>query len=245
MFKIDLSDVEEYEDHLKTFAKRAYPFATKATLNTSAFKARSTSQDRIKRTMTTRNAFTVKSIQVDQARTLRVSRQAAIVGSTAPYMEDQEFGGTVTKRGRYGAVIPTSWAAGQGMHTQPRTKLPRGANKLANIRLAKKIRGGKTSSKRQDAFLRGLLAANVGNKFVFMPKSSTSHAAIFRVWGRRKVRGRYTGIKLKMAYSLRPGGVRVPKNPWLAPSVKEVEALMPEVYSEALRFQLQRHGLFR
>jgi len=244
MLSINFKEIKEFEADLKVFARRAYPFATKGTINGAAFGAQKAAQANVRRSMTTRNRFTERSIQVEPSRTLRVSRQAATVGSTAPYMEDQEFGGIVAKEGRYGAVIPTSWAANQE-GARPRTKLPTRANKLANIQLAKRIRTGKTS-RRQEAFLRALLAANQGDKYVLIPGGGRASTGIYRVWGRgRKVKGQYRRIKMKMVYSLRRNPVSVPATPWLGPAVVQVEPTIPRIYLRELKRQAKRHRLFR
>jgi len=99
MIKINDDDLKQFESDLKTFAKRAYPFATKNTINRGAFEAQKLYRRNADDSMIHRNKFTRQSIQVEQARTLNVSRQAATVGSIAPYMEDQEFGKNIVKKG--------------------------------------------------------------------------------------------------------------------------------------------------
>ena len=248
MFDIDVKDVKRLENELKGFKIRALPFATKATLNKAAFETQTVARQTIKEDMVNRNSFTVRSIQVDQARTLNIKAQSSIVGSTADYMETQEFGGVTDHLGKHDTVIPTSWAAGQGMKAKPRTRLPRKANNLRNIKLGDKIRRGRSTgnmSRRQAAFLRGLLAARQGNKFVFIPGGTDASSGIYRVWGRNKVKGQYRGIKLRMAYRLKDEGSAIPRNPWLKPAVDVVAPQMQRFYGEALAFQLKRHGLFR
>ncbi len=113
MLSVDDKEIKRFERDLKTFASRAYPFATKATINTAAFETQKVARKRIRRIMTLRNKFTRQSIQVEQARGLNVNTQAAVVGSTQDYMETQEFGGTVRRRGKEGVPIKTSFSAVQ------------------------------------------------------------------------------------------------------------------------------------
>lgn len=246
MFQIDDKNIKRLERELSEFASKALPFATRKTLNDTAFAAQRIAKADVRNDLTLRNRFTEQSIQVQQERReLNIRKQQATVGSIADYMEDQEFGAVVGKPGKYGAVIPTSWAAGQEGQ-QPRTRLPKAANKLANIRLRKRLKRGKLASRRQEAFLRGLLAANEGDRYVFIPagEGGTS-SGIYRVWGRRRRKGRYTRIKLKMVYSMRRRPSVIPKKPWLAPAVAEASRMLPAFYADALRFQLRRHGLFK
>lgn len=244
MIAVDMSRIKDLEEDLKRFSNKAVPIANQFAINAGAFKTREASQKVIKSRMTTRNQFTVRSVLVEKSkRTLNIKQQESVVGSVAPYMETQEFGGKTSAGGAHQAVIPTGWSAGQEGQ-RPRTRVPRRANKLANIRLGTKIRAG-TRSRKQDAFLRGLLAAREGQKFVAIDDSGGSSTAIYRVWGRAKRRGQFTRIKLKMVWSMRRSPARIPATPWLAPGVAEVVPKMPGIYAEALEFQVKRMKMFR
>ena len=243
MFGINTREIWKLERDLETFAERAIPFATKATVNTTAFQAQAAARSLIHREMINRaNAdFTARSVQVDKARGLRIDTQAAFVGSTAPYMETQEFGGTTDHRGSNKTVLPTSFSAGQGS-SKVRTKLPTRTNELANIRLGKKIKGA--VSRRQGAFLRGLLAVRGGNKYVHIPSGEGASSGIYRVWGTEKKNGSFRNVNMRMVYSFRRNAVRIPATPWLKPSVDQVTPLIPLNYRDALIFQRNRLGLF-
>jgi len=235
MFKIDTSDIALLEGDLKRFASRAYPFASKNTLNTSAFTAQKNWRGHIGEKLVTRNAFTKRSIQVEQTRTLNVRRQEAVVGSTADYMENQEFGGIKHKRGAEGVAIATSYASGEGEGARPRKKLPRKPNKLVNIRLQRK--GKVHASRKQKNLIAIQQAAEGGNKYVFLDLGRTK--GIFKVvGGKRKP-------KIKMVYSFRQQSVVIPKTPTLAPAIAETEKQMPAIYKKSLEFQLERLGLFK
>lgn len=234
MFEINDKQIKKLESDLKTFASQSLPFATRKTLNDAAFQTQRIAKADIERSMVLRNRFTLQSIRVDQARGLSIRQQAAIVGSTADYMADQEFGATETARGSQGVAIPTSYSAGQAENAQPRTRLPRKPNKLQNIRLKNRGSGSMTRKQRNLIAIQG--AAESGNKFVFLNLGRTK--GIFRVvGGKRKP-------KIKMVYDLSRKSVRIPANPWLRPSYNEAARMVPAFYADALRFQLKRRGLF-
>lgn len=234
MFAIDDRNIKNMERDLKTFASKALPFATRNTVNGAAFAAQKIAKTDVRESMVTRNRFTEQSIRVEQTRTLRVSQQAAIVGSIADYMEDQEFGATKVKTGKEGVAIATSYSAGQEGQ-QPRTRLPRKPNKMVNIQLRKRKRKG--SSRKQRNIVSIQQAKATGNKYVFLETHRTK--GIFKVMGsKRKPR-------IKMVWNMSRQSVVIPKNPWLAPSVVKTEAKIPELYAKSLRFQLKRNNLFR
>ena len=234
MIGVDDKEIKEFEKDLKAFAHRAYPFATKNTLNKSAFHAQGLARNGIDAKMIQRNKFTKQSIQVDQARTLNVNRQSASVGSIADYMEDQEFGTTKRKQGKEGVSIATGYAAGnQGQ--QPRMRLPRKANKMENIKLRRQRKRG--SNRKQQNIIAIRQAATSGRKYVFLDLGRTK--GIFKVIGGKR------RPKIKMVHDMSRDSVVIPSNPWLKPAVDATRLVMPEFYRDALVFQLKRQGLFR
>ena len=235
MIKINDEELKQFESDLKTFASRAYPFATKATVNRAAFEARKVAQGNVREKMITRNKFSVGSIRVETTRTLNVSRQEATVGSIAGYMADQEFGTTKTKRGKQGVSIPTSVSSGEGEGAQPRQRLPRVPNRLANIRLSRK--SPKARSRKQENFLRIQNAVKTGRKFIFL--DLRRHPGIYKVTGGKR------NPSIKLMHDMSKKSVTIPRNPWLAPAVRTVEERVPQFYKEALIFQLKRRNLFK
>ena len=234
MFKLNDRDIQEFEKDLKTFADRAYPFATKATLNRGAFETQKIARKDIRVKMVTRNKFTEQSVQVEQARTLNVNRQAATVGSIADYMEKQEFGGMERRGGSEGVAIATGYSAGQEGQ-QPRTRVPRKGNKLQNIRLQNRRTKGKTRQQRNLIAIQQ--AATTSNKFVFLDLGRRK--GIFKVTGGKR------NPRIKMVHDLTRQTIRIPRNPWLKPAVDRVQVLMPGFYKDALIFQLKRNNLFQ
>ena len=233
MIKADFSEIKELEKDLKTFAAKAYPFATKSTLNGAAWKARGFAQSNIKRSFVLRNKFTEGSVRVDQARTLRVSRQEAVVGTIAGYLEAQEHGAVKTRQGGVGVPIPTSYAAGQSPGSRPRSRLITRRNKLSNIDLGSK-RAGK-----QDVLLKVRQAVESNKRVIF------HYDSLLRVVGGRRgtKRGWPKGARLRRIYNLSRPSIVIPKSPWMAPAAQETEKLIPGLYLEALRFQARRHRL--
>jgi len=233
MFKIDTREIKKMGSDLKTFGRWAYPFASKNTVNRSAFEAQRNAREIVSSNMTLRNKHTLRTIQVEQTHTLNVSRQEAIVGSTADYMEDQEFGGRKVKTGKEGVSITTSYAAGQGLNAQPRTRAASKPNKMANIQLRKRRTKG---NQKQRNLVVIKQAAESGSKYVFLELGRRQ--GIFKVIGGKR------RPRIKMVHDLSHKSVDIPKNPWLAPAVKRTEARIPEFYAKSLEFQLKRLGLF-
>ena len=236
MIKIDDSDIKKYERDLKTFARRAYPFATKQTVNAAAWQGRQDVQSHLGRDMVLRNKWTQQSIRVEQTRTLHVRKQMALMGSIEPYMERQEFGGTVTKKGQEGVPIPTSYAAGQPMSQKPRTKLPTKRHRMENIKLRQRA-GGRSLSRKQRNLVAMKQAARSKSKLVFLDLGETK--GIFRVLGPPK------RPRVKMVYDLSRSETRTPRNPWLAPSVARTIPKIPQIYLDALKFQIERQQIFK
>jgi len=235
MFRISDKEIKQLEGDLKAFAHRALPFATKNTLNTAAFQARTLIQRDIDVKLISRNRFTKQSIRVEQARTLVIPRQAAIVGSIAPYMEDQEFGAVKVSKGKQGVPIATSYAAGQGQDVQPRTRLPRKANTMATIQLRRRRRKG--SSRKQRNLIAIKDAATTGRKYVFLDLGRRQ--GIFKVTGSKRL------PKIKMVWDMTRRSVVIPKNPIIKPAFDTVVQRIPTIYRDSIIFQLKRQGLFK
>lgn len=233
MIRLDDKQIKRYENLLKGFAHEAMPYATRFALNKAGFELRKDWQDVIENKMVTRNKWTKGSIRVQQTRSLNPSAQRVTVGSVADYMADQEFGTTIRKSGKQGIPIATSYSAGQGESTKPRTRLPRKPNKIQNIQLRdrRRVTGNR---KRQNAAA-VQMAAQSKNKFVYLDTGKTQ--GLFKiVGGKRKPR-------VKMVYDLSRKAVTLPANPTLRPALQRTTPKLPQFYYDALRYQLQRRGL--
>jgi hypothetical protein len=232
---IDDEQIKQYESDLKTFADRAYPFATKNTLNQAAFSAREGYVANARGSMQLRNKFTERSMRVEPVRGLNVNMQRAIVGSTADYMEVQEFGGIKRKGGKTGVPIATSVASGEGEGVQPRRRMVPRSRRLGNIALRNKR--VKALSKKRKNFIKVKETAKSGRKFVFLDHEK--HPGIYRITG---------GVRrpqVKLVWDMSKESVVIPRNPMLAPAVKDAERVMPFLYQESLEFQMKRQGLFK
>jgi len=217
MLEINSREIYKLEKKLGRIASRSLPFAIRKTLNDAAFQTRLEAQKTIGEKMTLRNRWTQRQVAVERAAGLDIRRMYSVVGGTVDYLATQEFGGTTS------GPIATSYSAGQG-RAPKRTRLPRKPNKMRNIQLkAKSRRGGR---KAQNA-----AAVRSGERFVFLDLGRRK--GIFRIIGKRRPR-------IEMVWSIERGTRRIPRNPWLAPSMKTIQQRVPEYYAKALRFQLKR-----
>jgi hypothetical protein len=230
MLDVTRTEIKRLEDKLERVAKKSIPFASRFALNGTAFDARKRAQENIREKMVTRNKFTERSIRVEQTRTLDVRRQAAVVGSVAPYMEDAEFGAVKRKKGKHGVPIPTTVASGEGEGTQPRRRVPRRPNRLQNIRL--QDRRGTGMSRRQQIVAQIKQAAQSGQRFVFLDLQRRE--GVYRVTGGKRA------PRIKMIYDLSRPSVVIPKTPTIIPAAIDAARKLPERYRDALRFQLKR-----
>ena len=228
---IDAAKVRMFEARLAQFRKGAFPVATRQTLNAVAFKARALAQENIREKMVERNSYTRNSIRVEKAVGSDVSAQFSRVGSVADYMDEQEFGGTKTKKGKEGTPIATGYSAGQAGQ-RPRTRLPRRANTLRAIQLLGGGRIGDTSRQRNAISVRRAEP----NSFVFL--ESWRFKGLFRVVGKGRRRA------VRMVHDLSRESVSIPKRPWLGPAVDAATVAIPRLYLSALRDQCARIGFF-
>lgn len=228
MLTFDDRDLKRLDADLKTFAERAYPFATRNTLNVAAFDVQNVSRIMVRRRMVLRNTNTIRSIQVEKAKGLNVRNQMALVGSTEDYMEQQEFGSV-----RDNPTITTGYAAGQ-MGRDPRTRFARPKNKMRNINLRNKAKRGKNRKQRNLIAIRE--ARGTGSPFVYLELQRTK--GIFRVIGGKR------NTKIKMVHDMTRRSVVVPANPWLRPAVDVVQKRLHVIHRQSLEFQARRHGLF-
>ena len=142
---MDDRDVKRFARDLRAMRERAYPFATRATLNSAAFDAQNNYRRNASQRLTLRNNWTRQSIQVDKARTLRVSRQAATVGIVAPYLEKQEFAGTERGEGK-SQPLATNESANIARNVRPRERLPTKRNLRRNVSLLRTRKGANQNS---------------------------------------------------------------------------------------------------
>lgn len=235
---LDIKDVRRFEGYLKTFNRRAIPFANRNALNDTAFDARREAIAGINKKFTTRNKWTVKSIRVNKAVGTNVRTMRAETGSTLGYMADQEFGGTKKPKKGKSVAIQTGYSSGEGNAARPRKRLPRKANKMANIAL-KRGRKGKNSRQRNAIAVRS--AAKSGRKYVYLSGlRGKKKSGIFRVLGGKKK----PSVSRSMVADLSQGSVKIKRKPWLAPAAMKAGSKMQKNYSKRLQEQVKRHRLF-
>ena len=235
---IETKAIKLFESQLKAYKERAMPFATKAAINAYAFETQKKAKEIIHKKMILRNKFTERSIQVQKTNSLKIDEQESRVGSTQEYMREQEQGTTKVKKGKHGVVIPTSFSAGQAESAKPRTKTPRGRFKMSTITIQRQRKHWK--SKKQANAVAIKQALKRGNQFIYLELGTKK--GIFYIKGNAKTS---KISKLKMLYDLSHSSVRVPKHEWLKPAVAHTERRMGAIYFKALKFQLERHNLFK
>ena len=227
---IDTKNFKQLEKILKKYRKKALPFAQKNTLNTAAFDTMKNAKKVIKKKFINRNKWTINSVRVNKVRGLNTKTMKSSVGSLQEYMATQEFGGTKTK-----PAIQTSYSSGEGESAKPRKKLPRRANKLANIQLRNRRRKGKSA--RQKNFIAVREAAKSGDKYVYLERLKRNKKGIFKVIGGKR------RPRVKMVADLSRQSVKIKRRPWLQPSVKRTGKNMKSIYVDKLKEQVVRHGL--
>jgi hypothetical protein len=242
MISLDTKEVKDLADDLRKLNERGLAFATREAINQTAWKARQFAHRNIDQKMVQRNRWTKGSVRVEKARSLRISAQEAAVGSTESYMETQEFGGTERAQGKHGVPIPTSYSAGQ-MGAKPRTRLPRRANRLPNIQLARsrsfKMLG---KNRRQRVIVAIQMAVQSGKKYVYLESSRRRKKGIYKILGgdRTEKRGWPDGMRIRMVYDLTLRTIRVNQNKWLTPAALVATLRTEDHFRRALMFQLKR-----
>lgn len=224
MFSIDDRDLKKLEKRLRTLNSKGLPFATREVLNKLAFESRRESQQLITREMVLRNKYTVNSIRVDRARGSNIAAQQSTVGSVADYMDEQEHGGVKNRKQGRSVGIPTSFSAGLGRGMRPRTRLPRGIYKMANIALRRGVRRG-VNQKQQNAIN---IATSLGG-FTYLDLGR--RRGIFKI----DKKGNPT-----MVHDLTRASVKIPATKWMQRSVDRVLPKRVDYYRTALEFQLAR-----
>lgn len=233
MIQFDDREIVRFEHMLRTFADRAFPFATRNTINDAAFETMRKGKRNLQRDRILKSPFSKKSIRVTPERVeLNVSRQQAVVGSIADHLEKLEFGNTRVG-GRHGVPIQTSFAAGQEGRN-PRTRLVTEANLRSNINLSGRATRG--MSKKQKNAMRVKRAARSANKYVFL--ETDRGAGIFFVSGGGR------DIEVKMVWDLSRPTVVIQPYPWLEPAFEEATLMLPKFYRDRLEQQLVRRRLF-
>lgn len=237
--------MRQLESDLNKLSKKALPFAIRNTLNDVAFVVMPDAKATIDRKMTLRNRWTLRNVRVGKvAGGMDIDKMRSTVGSPLPYLAVQEEGGTEVARGKHGVPIPTSYAAGQE-GAQPRTRLVRKANRLANIVLPNRWRAGGSSTSAR--LVRAAHhAIRTGQRYIYAEFRGGKGKGIYKVVGGRRnnASGWPQGAKLKMIHSLDHKVVKIPPRPWLIGSTKRGTAKINDIYIDKLLEQIRRHHIF-
>jgi hypothetical protein len=217
---------------LERYAKKAIPHATRNYVNSAAFAAQKEWKGQIKRTFTTRNQYTERSIRVEKAQGLNVRTMSARVGSVAEYMGTQEDGGTVKgKSGR--KPIPGPVAAGMAPGAN-RTRLVRRSNWLGRLQ-APSVNATGSRKQRNAAALR--VARAQGKKVALLERPSGGKGLFQISGGKRK-------IKTRLLWDLSRSSVRVEPAPTLQRTLKRISPRLPMMAKVAVVEQMKRNRLF-
>ncbi|HET7545162.1 MAG TPA: hypothetical protein VFK05_35095 [Polyangiaceae bacterium] len=227
MITVELKGAEKMVGDLAQMREKAVPYAIKNALNTAAFETRSIWQREIKSAFVNRNAFTQRSIFVEQATTAKLE---ARVGSQAPYMAVQETGGTVT--GRSGRKpIPGPVAAGQapGSH---RTRLVRARFRLGAIQVAHPALSG--DRKRRNAI--AISTARKQGKSLVLLTRPNGGKGLFVIGAGKTFAPRFL-------WNVSRSSVHVRAEPTLERSLAAVKPKLDHMMEASLNEQMQRFNI--
>jgi hypothetical protein len=234
MVTVDTREFRKLEKDLRTFASKAIPHAVRNSLSTSAFQARAEWQDQIKRSFTLRNKFTERSIRVEKATGFEVRRMVSVVGSVAPYMERQEFGG-IEHANRGIKAIPGPSAAGQAPGTK-RTRLVRATARLGRINVKRGALRRTGGSPKQRNLVALLQARRAGRKHALLERKNGGRGLFLITGTKRKIRTR-------LLYDVSKSQVTVPAEPTLQRTLKAIEPKLERIHKDAFLFQLRKHRI--
>lgn len=223
---VNVAEIRQFERKLRDLNRRGIAFAETETINRAAFGTQKGARQNIENNMITRNTWTTRSVMVRKA---SLTRQEAVVGSTQPYMEDQELGATEHARGKHGVAIPTAVASGEGRGANPRRKLVRKPNRVSSISLTQRNR---SATRKQRNAIAIKEAVSSGRRYVMLELQRRK--GIFRVYGGKR------RPRIEMIQDLSRKSIRIPRNPWLMPAAAAQGGQLPRYYAEALSRQLAR-----
>jgi len=233
----DWSQARKFASQLKAYTDRGYPHAVANTLNSIAFQGRTEARKSIGRKMILRpggGRWVLSSVRVQKAKPFKHS-SFAVLGSTMPELERQEFGGTERATGK-GLAIATGESSGEGRAPVPRKRLPRVPWRMRNIALKR------TGSKNQRgtgrrAAVKARIAEGAKSGKPFYLDLGQGRRGIFRAEGSN------ANARIIMLHDLSRKWVRIPPRPWLNPALDVVLPRMLPTYVRHLQKQLVRHRI--
>jgi len=210
----EANELKELQKDLKQFGEREFAVINGMALNKTAFETMLEYKKITKRNFTLRNKFTISSIRFQKVKGFQ--NQFSETGSIAPFMEDQEFGHTKTKKGKKGVGIPTTTASNESIGARPRQKVVPRPKRKGSIRLFRSRIKSKTRVQHVVATVKAA-AGKRGNTFVYLPRLGKMTQGIYRIAGSKK------NPKIRLIYDLSRTSVRIPKSPGLRISVNRIE----------------------
>ena len=230
MLKVQVTGAKEMLEDLRTFRKKAVPYAARDTVNSAAFETRRIWSDEIRRTMTTRNQFVANTaLRVDKATLGKIETIQSKVGTIFEDMPRQEFGATVSGRSGHKG-IPGPAAAGQAPGGR-RFRPVRGANRLSAIRAFHDAKGATRQQRNAVAIA---MAKRRGMKHVVLERPKGGKGVFAIGGGKRKTTTR-------LVWDVSRKSVRIEPHPTLGPALKRIEPQMPRLMEASLLKQLRFH----
>jgi hypothetical protein len=241
--EMDKRPIEQLENDLDRFGKRALPYAVRDTLNSAAYYTSVEAKENIGRQFIERNAFTRRSVQYRKTFSKDISRMESSAGSVQEYLRRQEEGFVESSSGKHGVSIPTSAAAGQ-IGARKRTRRLQKKNWMSSIHLRSSRSKG---TGRTVAAVR--LAVQTGQRVVFIDRRDDLFGrptGFYRVIGGRKGgRGWPKGAKLEMIYDSERSSVTINPHPWVSPAADKTSRNLDKLYRDALIRQILLQRSFR
>jgi len=230
MLKVEVTGAKEMLEDLRTFRKKAVPYAARDTVNSLAFAGRKVWSDQIRKTFTTRNQFVAnQALRVEKASLGKVETIQSKLGTIFEDMPRQEFGATVAGRSGHKG-IPGPAAAGQAPGGR-RTKPVRHANRQSAIRA---FHAAKGATRQQRNAITIAMAKRRGIKFVLLERPKGGKGVFAIGGGKRKTTTR-------MLWDVSRKSVRLKPEPTLGPTLKRLEPWVPKYQEHALLKQLRFH----
>lgn len=223
MANIKVRDIQDLQRKLETINRRGLPYAARFGLNDVAFAAQRQWRREMDNRLTLRNKFTQRSVRVLKAKGRDIDRMESVTGSDAPWMGSLERGGGKTRKG-----VPTTTAAGQGRGSN-RTKPVRIPNRLRNIDMVDRKRGGSRRQRNATAIAR---AKRTGQRFAYLELERTK--GIFRVSGGKR------STKVDLMYNMNKPLPKRPAKPTGKPTLKAVSPRIPLMMKRQLERQIAR-----
>lgn len=215
---------------LRKFREKAVVYAVRNALNRSAFHARGEWQQEIQSSFVLRNKFTERSVLYTKATGKDVRGMTAVVGSTAPYMDEQEKGAMIRGRGKH-KPIPGPVAAGQAPGGK-RTKLVRAGNKLSALHAPRAV----GANRRQRNAIALAIARRSGGRVALLERPNGGKG-LFRLTGGRKK------LQTRLLWDLSRSSVKVHPEPTLQRTLKRIQPRLAEIHRDAFVEQLRRHKI--